>query len=691
MTGEELREAARSRGVELSYQGIGGTWHEASDASLEAVLAVLDPGYEERRDPWTTPPRARVIVLWDGAWTGPIAHLGHWDRVDWRLVDERGTLTEGSTTRTMAILWDGPGVGGGGIEAPVSELAPGCYWFERRLVSDDGPAERARWERILVISSPRRAHEEPGRRFLGVWAPLVALRGPDDWGTGTITDLVALGEAIADHGARIVGTLPLYAAFSEPGHCEVSPYQPVSRRFWNELYLTLADLPEWPAIAEAAAATDASALTGELADPAATMAVKRPLLEAALEAMDDERATAFAAYRGEHPLVDEYARFRAGVETLGSSWHAWPEPARCGDLSAVDLPARIVDYHAYVQWCMADQLAAMRERLAARGLVTYLDLPIGVHPDGFDAWREQELFVDGMSLGAPPDALAKQGQDWGFRPLHPERLRETGYLYLRECYRELMRYAGAVRIDHILGLHRQFWVPEGLGGEHGVYVNVPTDELYALLVVESHRAGALLVGEDLGNVPDGVHEMMDEHALARSFVALFSFRDDEEVLAQPPANTLATLDTHDTPTLRGFLESGDIELRRRLGISSDADADAERAGRQRLRSALTAFLGDRGFRGLEEDDPRAIADALLVRLASSPAAIVLAALDDLLGVAEPFNVPGTSTEYPNWRRRSSRTLAEIADDERIASVLRRAAEARRSERADAGRAGAPAG
>jgi 4-alpha-glucanotransferase len=681
VTGEELRALARRHGIELAYRGIGGTYHEASDASLEAVMAALDPGYEEPRSPGAAAAaadRGGVIVLWDGRWEDPIFHLGHCDRVDWRLLDEDGAVeSEGTTEWTTAVLWDGVEIGGGGIVPPVAELPTGYHWLERRLVSDGWPARDDDWIRTLVISAPRRAHEEPGERYLGVWTSLVALRGELDWGTGTVFDLLALGEAIGAHGARIVGTLPLYAAFSEPDHSEVSPYQPVSRRFWNELFLTLPELPEWPAIADAAEHAGLIAPTGELADPAATMQVKRPLLETALASVEPPRAEAFAAYRREHPMLEEYARFRAAVETLGASWHAWPEPARSGDLSAVELPAAAVDYHAYVQWCMADQLAAVRERLAARGLVTYLDLPIGVHPDGFDAWREQDLFVAGMSLGAPPDALAKQGQDWGFRPLHPQRIREAGYQYLRECYRELMRYAGAVRIDHILGLHRQFWVPDGLGGANGVYVNVPTDELYALLVVESHRAGALVIGEDLGNVPDGVHEKMDEHALARSFVAQFSFRPDEaDVLEQPAVNALATLDTHDTPTLRGFLEGGDIELRRRLGITTDEEAEDEQRGRWKLRRSLTAFLEREGAGAVDEDDAHAIADALLVRLASSPAFIVLASLDDLLGVAEPFNVPGTSSEYPNWRRRSPASLAAIASDERIAAVLRRAAEAR---------------
>ena len=679
MTSDELRDLARSRGVELAYHGVDGVRHEASDESLAAIVRALDPAALKR--PEVGAPASvgddKVIVVWDGRWREPIVLAGDSERMEWTLTDETGAVLRGAVSGRAvedddqsALVAFGP---------PVARLAAGYHQLATRRVVDLHGVSTVVRSDFLVISAPRRAFALPGERLLGVWTPLIALRGEDDWGSGTIAELTELGQALGGNGCRILGTLPLYAAFSERGHTEVSPYRPISRRFWNELFLSLRELPEWSAIAELAGAVDARELGGPLADPEATTAIKRPLLEAALAGMAPQRQNELAAHRAAHPLLEEYARFRAAVETLGSNWHVWPEPARSGDLSGADLPAKAIDYHVYVQWCMASQLSTMRQRLAQHGVVTYLDLPIGVHPDGFDAWREQELFVPGMSLGAPPDALAAQGQDWGFQPLHPERIRERGYRYLRECFSELMRYAGGVRIDHVLGLHRQFWVPSELGGEAGVYVRVRADELYALLLVESHRAEALLVGEDLGNVPPGVHEAMDEHGLARSFVGQFCFQDQaDDVLPWPPANALATLNTHDTPTFRGFLEGGDVELRRDFGIATAEAAARELGERRELRAALVDFVRRAGLGDPEDWDSIAIADALLRRLASSEAQIVLASLDDLLGEATPFNVPGTTTEYPNWRRRARLTVSEIAADPRIAASLRDAAAARGS-------------
>jgi 4-alpha-glucanotransferase len=303
---------------------------------------------------------------------------------------------------------------------------------------------------------------------------------------------------------------------------------------------------------------------------------------------------------------------------------------------------------------MERQLAALS---AAHGLL--LDLPLGVHPEGFDARRWPGVLVSGASTGAPPDSFFTGGQDWCSPPLHPEADRTAGYAYFRACLANLMRPASVLRIDHVMSLHRLFWIPEGAHPRDGVYVTYPAEEMYALLSCESHRHHTEIVGEDLGTVPPGVRTRMRSHALARTWIYVWSLRPRAALMtAAVPPDSLATLGTHDMVPLAGFLEGDDIQIRVETGQLAPEEAYRESARRSRLVDRLSA-----GLRAPEAGPGRAAAilAGALAYLGRSAARMVLVNLEDLLLERRPQNVPGTALERPNWRCKIAVTIEQLPD------------------------------
>jgi 4-alpha-glucanotransferase len=444
---------------------------------------------------------------------------------------------------------------------------------------------------IMVLAAPERAPDD-GRRRWAVFLPLYALPAPA--AVADLGDLAELVRVTAAHGAGLVGTTPLYAAFlDEP--CEPSPYAPASRLFWNDLYIDLDALPELERSPAARDALAGAARPGrETIDYAAAAAARRPVLDALADAAfadDGPRRDALEAHLGTRPELAAYAAFRAQRE---------PDPERAGRR------------HVYAQWVADEQLSAVARDADAAGSGLYLDLPLGVHPDAYDVAAEPEAFAPTMSAGAPPDLLQPAGQDWGLPPLHPTGIRETHHRYTIACLRQAFRHARALRVDHVAGLHRLFWVPRGLPASEGVYVRYPADELYAILLIEAHRRGALVAGEDLGSVPETVREKLRRHGLLRSYVLEFELGPRDSGPARtPPAASIASLDTHDTPPFAAWWRDGEAP-------ADEAAAEARRR---------------------------------LVELARGPARVVLASLEDLWGETRPQNVPGT-VGADNWRRRA---------------------------------------
>lgn len=511
----------------------------------------------------------------------------------------------------------------------------------------------------LLVSAPRRATPAEGRRW-GVFLPTHALRSGRSWGVGDFSDLHALGAWVRERGGDLVATLPPLATFLGTPH-EPSPYAPVSRRFWNELLVDVTRAPELESSPDVRALVASDAVRRELralrrrrlVDQDRAMALKRRVMEplsAAVLAGDSPRRRAFEAFLQERPAVRDYARFRAACERQGAPWTGWSDPRGPRD---ADLDPRAVAYHCYAQWLAEEQLSAMEEH----GL--FLDLPLGVHPGGYDTWREGDLFADGVSTGSPPDSFSIHGQDWGFPPIHPRRSRERGHAYLIASVRHLLSHARALRIDHVMGLHRLLWVPEGMEATRGLYVEYPAEELYAILCLESHRRGAVIVGEDLGTVHPSVRPSMRKHGLLRNYVTQTEvFPDRTPSVRKVPRRAQASLNTHDMFPFAGFWEGHDIERRLELGLLDRGTARRERTRRRRARVALTRHLRREGFLGRGEPSTRGAFQAATAHLAASPARLVLLSLEDCWLEKEPQNVPGTTDEHPNWRRSAAHTLEE---------------------------------
>ncbi len=537
--------------------------------------------------------------------------------------------------------------------------------------------------RESVAIDAGRAHplfDDDDKRGWGLFAPAYALRDRRDLGVGDLSHLEALARWSRGLGAEVIATLPLTASFlDEP--FEPSPYAPVSRRFWNELYLDGASAPEIE-ISETARALVASPgfqdeaarlRESERVDYAGAMKLKRGVLEALAKAFfehpRESRMSTFRDFVDQHPRVEDYARFRAVMEHRREPWRRWPAAARDGVFDDADVDAPASRYHLYVQWLMHETVHRLGDPGKMDGARLCLDFPLGVHPDGYDLWRERELFADGVTVGAPPDEFFPGGQNWGFPPLHPERGRATGHRYLRECLRHHMRPASLLRIDHVMGLHRLFWIPQGFDARDGVYVRYPADELYALVCDESRRNRCAVVGEDLGTVPREVRPALARHGLDRAWVAQFEMTADaNRPLPDPPVGAVASLNTHDTPTFAGFWSGRDIVERERLGLQGPLASRAMRERRAMQREALLSYLRRRA--PIEGDELEAVMTGTLNVLAEGAAHLVLVNLDDLWFETEPQNIPGTHRQRANWRHRTRRTLEEMTTNRDLAEILR---------------------
>jgi len=480
-------------------------------------------------------------------------------------------------------------------------------------------------------------------------------------------------------GGSTVGTLPLLAQFLDQPF-EYSPYSPASRMFWNELFIDVESVPEFARSEEArdrAARTNKARLRrGRLVDYRKAYEAKRPVLEALVRAFfgprtSQERRRAFERYRRETPHLDDYARFRAFGERARTAWLDWPARQRGGRLTARDVDPEAVRFHQYVQFVADEQLAAVGKRAPGQGL--FLDLPLGVNGASYDTWRFRDSFADGVSGGVPPDTFFTRGQNWGFPPLHPRRIRDDGYAYVRACLRHLLKHAGVIRIDHVMGFHRLYWIPEGMGPTEGVYVRYPAEELYAVLSLEAHRAGAAILGEDLGTVPPMVRAAMARHGVLRSHVAeLEALPERRPPLPPAPRDSLAALNTHDLATFASFWEGRDVDDRLALGLVDEQEARRQRAERRRLTRLLTDQFRAEGHlprRGPKVAPTAQASAAAHAHLAAGPARMQIVNLEDLWGETEPQNRPGTYRDRPNWRRRAARTFEDFRSDPEILGRL----------------------
>lgn len=689
-TTRALEDTATLYGVETARVDDGGHRRTPPEAVILSVLSRLgaplasvtdaeDAARERRREIWRrTCPPVRVAAQGEppsiplrmpaDRVRGPLA---------WTLVCDGGAGMRRGEVRAESLgLAGGSTVDGERFEVRRLELPADLPIGYHRLTVRHGAAEY----RGRVIVSPHDVwRSERLRRSWGIFHPLYGLRDERRAGVGDFRTLSAALDWTAARGGTVFGTTPLCAGFAEPLPVDPSPYRPASRLFWDDRYVDLESAPGYPAARAAGDLAGLEALTDRRSDTFVpwddlSRAQGRALGELARRFFDSggARESGFRRFLAARPRVADFARFQAARAAHGVDWRAWPEPARSGRLDEAALDGRIVRRHLYGQWVASRQIDEIAAREWDRGAGLYLDVPLGTDANGYDVWRYREQFVPDVSTGAPPDDFFRGGQNWGLPPLHPQRIRENGFEYFAAVLRHSMEPAALVRLDHVMQLHRLYWIPEGTDPTEGVYVRYPADELAAVVAIESHRALCDVAGEDLGTVPEAVRGLMRQKGIRRTHVLGFELGRAAELpppeLFDVPAEGVATIGTHDMVPLAGLREGLDLDEREALGLLTEDEAEQHREGRAEAFGRLDARFGVAGAPPNEPEPGRGehpadtvcdpLLEPLLVGLGASAAGIVTVALDDLFGVREPQNVPGTVGERPNWRRRLPARLGE---------------------------------
>ncbi|MEU6234427.1 4-alpha-glucanotransferase [Kitasatospora sp. NPDC047058] len=522
-------------------------------------------------------------------------------------------------------------------------------------------------ERAHLIVAPERLPQLPGRSW-GFLAQLYSVLSDRSWGMGDLGDLAELTQWAASLGAGFAQINPLHAALpatpSDP-----SPYRPSSRRFADPVHLRVEAVPEYAYLtgeqrAEAeelgrrAARLRAEVLGHDgLIDRDAVWGLKRRALELLYEVPRGAgREAAYRAFKHrEGTWLERYALWNALAEAHGADWHAWPKGLRHPDSPHVTLAAKElgegVEFHRWLAWQVDQQLAHAQHAARTAGMPVGLihDLAVGAHPDGADAWALQDVLATGISVGAPPDAFNAHGQDWGLPPWRPDALAAAGYAPYAELLRSAARHAGAIRIDHVMGLFRLWWVPVGHEPTEGAYVRYDAEAMLGVLALEAHRAGTAVIGEDLGTVEPGVREELAVRGILGTSVLWFErdWQAKGEILAPERwrPGSLATLTTHDLPSTAARLSGEHVELRHRLGLLARSLGEEQTEAAAELadwRAELTRL-------GLLAEGEPLSARALYRFLRATPAELVGVWLPDLVGDPRPQNLPGTWDQYPNWR------------------------------------------
>lgn len=618
----------------------------------------------------------------------------------WSVELEDGSRREGVTpTADCRELWSGD-IAGARITrlhfvVPV-DLPMGYH--ELQLTMAGGLPERCR----LIISPPHCFEPAPikaGRRLWGIAVQLYTLRSRDNWGIGDFNDLELLIRWLARCGAAFIGLNPLHA-LSPADPDRSSPYSASSRHFLNVLYISVPRVAEFEDCAAArdklAAPATAQRLRElralDLVDYRGVAELKLAILELLYRdfcgrhlARRSGRARKFRAFVANGGMqLKMHARFdaldRHFCASLGSAsgWSNWPKEFQDPNGAAAARFAAEnrdqVQFFCYLQWLAHEQLASAQSLTRELGMPVglYGDYAVGANPSGSETWADQESYRMGAEIGAPPDLLALKGQGWGIPPQDPSLMLAQCLRGFARLIRSNMRHYGALRLDHVMSLFRLWWIPADCPPSAGAYVHYPLQQLLSVLSLESARSACLVVGEDLGVVPDEVRRAMTEFGLYHYKVLLFEksdgrFRRPDEYVER----ALATVTTHDMPTLRSFWEGRDVELRRRLNLYPSAAMAAEVLGqREQDRESLLAALREQGLSPATPEPFSAdLAQALHLYLARTRTILVALQIEDLLGMVDPVNVPGTDREYPNWQRKIGSDIEDMAASREIAAYL----------------------
>ena len=670
---DDLRRLADAYGVATEYWDQGGTLVQVGEATVAAVLTalgldvssaeaiqaaleekrlrdwrrMLPPVYVMRRGVdqrlWVHVPDGRPAGAWIGLEDGAVVQLeqvDHW---------------------VEPVDVDGVRIGEASFRLP-GDLPLG--WHVIHASSDDQVAEAP------LVVAPHRLDPDAiaGARQWGFMTQVYAMRSRQSWGLGDLHDLAELARwSGRDLGAGFVLINPLHAASPVPPMTP-SPYLPVTRRFANPMYLRIEDIPEYRELAEPvakgietlAAQLSRLDLTADLLDRDAVWSAKRTALEAIFQVpLSPGRADQFQMFCDEQGrgLVD-FATWCA-ISDVHGALPEWP-----GDLdhpgSATVAEFREehrdrVTFHMWLQWLLDEALATGQRLAREAGMAIGLmhDLAVGVHPEGADAWALQDVLARGVSVGAPPDMYNQMGQDWSQPPWRPDALAEAAFVPFRDMLRTVLAHAGGLRIDHVLGLFRLWWVPEGFPAYAGTFVRFDFESMLSVLMLEAHRAGAIVVGEDLGTVEPWVQEALAERGILGTSILWFEVESGS--IRDPLAwrrDVLASVSVHDLPPTAGYLRDEHVRIRSELGLLTTPE-EVERENAAREREAWAHVLRSHGWLGDVDLATDAGLEDLLVALhvavAASPARLVGVALPDVVGDRRAQNQPGTDQEYPNWR------------------------------------------
>jgi len=684
MSLNKLDQTAESAGIALHFENARGEQQTISDETKQALIAVMDTPAGKAPP---VPPvklfiaRARRELL-----------IGGEGEFNWQLITEQGKRHSGT-------------VQGGDTLLLPPRLAQGYHQFSLRK-------GRKQWDSRLIMA-PRRCYlPEPlaqGEKRWGALVQLYTLRSDHNWGIGDFGDLKQMLGMVAAQGGDFIGLNPLHALYpAQPEHA--SPYSPTSRRWLNILYI---DVSQVAAFQQSAAAQRwwksaktrkalEKARAAEWVDYSAVATLKLTALRFAWQqfqpqAGNDADFQAFIAEAGEHlrhqAAFDGILAERSAEQQQAWGWETWPEGWRSADEPAVTAWCAQhedeIQFWSWLQWLARQQFADCwhysQQLKMSVGL--YRDLAVGVAEHGAETWQDPQLYKLGASVGAPPDPLGPLGQNWGLPPLDPHVLRARGYQPFIDLLRANMRDCGALRIDHVMSLLRLWWIPHGEGADKGAYVSYPVEDLLAILALESQRQRCMVIGEDLGTVPQEIVKMLRDSGVF-SWKVLFFEQDKQGHYRQPasyPRQSIASASTHDLPTLSGFWQAEDLALGEQLGMYQDEALASMREQRCGQKQALLDALHQAGVmpaRSATRADKQTLTPAFNQAihrfLARTDSALLGLQPEDWMGMTTPVNVPGTSDEYPNWRRKWTFSLEQAFADKAVSKLLKVVSEARKA-------------
>ena len=683
MSGSELRllnELAGLYGIEAAFREASGLQRQVSVDTLTAILKILGAPLENMRDIRPAIRQRRLETLQRCLEPVVVCRKTNSAVLILRLPE----TTSGLKAKARLETEDGKSLNWtldlSVLPVLKTEIVEGAVYIVKKYVLPD-PLPwgyhffnldlQGQFYTTLIICAPYRAFSpdlKKNERLWGLFVPLYALNSNRSWGAGDLSDLELLINWTHELGGHLAGTLPLLSTFLDKPFSP-SPYTPVSRLFSSEFYLDITRLEELKNNNQARELLNSNPFIEEmddlrsrsLVDYLRVMTAKRKILKylaAGFFHKRDRRRAEFQEWLQKHQKVSDYARFRACTEKQGCGWPSWPPHLREGIIREEDYETSTEQYHLYVQWTIDRQFKELSGRAKDLGQKLYLDLPLGVHYAGYDVWRERDVFAQDSSAGAPPDMFYGQGQNWGFPPLHPERIRQEGYKYYLSGLRHHLKYADILRLDHVAGLQRLFWIPKGMTAADGVYVKYKADEFYALLTLESLRSHSVIIGEDLGNVPGYIKKQMSKHKIYRMYVASLEYRPDpHQALGLIPQKTLASLNTHDLPTFTAFWQEKENNVADRI--------------------CLPLFLYQHGWLSSPTFNNYDILKGCLKHLAASRADILLINLEDLWQETNSQNMPGNA-DHPNWSRKARFPIEEFTNDTSLIALLKEVKQLRES-------------